>query len=211
MVFNEFIISLLLLLAVLLIYFFLKWHYTFAFGLMKKTSMYERNKVNIEKIKRYFFISLKIILWLSLLATSLFCISYLVEHKSLEHFIIELWSRIPEGFWLHILLVFIRIAILIFVMRYILKIVFRLLEKKEKRTITQKRYNTQNVKLVYLRVHNMIKYTFVLGVVYRIIHFFPFLEEVSYIFLAALILFFISSLLIVLKEVYIMKKSHYKI
>jgi len=201
---TELVISVLLLAAVMLIYFLLKWHYIFAFRLMQKTSMYETNKIKIENIRKYFFIFLKLLLFTSLIGMSIFCNSCIVEHRSLEHLVIDLWSSIPEGFWVHMFFVLVRIAILIVLMRYVLKAIFRFLDKQEKKVIAKKRYNTKNVTLVYLRIHNTIKYTFILGVIYRIIHFFPFLAEVSHLFLVALILFLIVALAITIKELIVM-------
>jgi len=199
-IWNELITFVLLLLFVVLVYFLLKWHYIFAFGLLKKTSVYEKNKNKIEKIRKYFFIFLKFTLFMGLLSMFLFCSTCIVEKKSLLSFIIAFWSSIPEGFWLQMLWTLVRIAILIIVMRYVLKIVYKILEKQEEKSLLKKRYNTKNVEMLYVRIHNTIKYTVILGVVYRIIHFFPFLEEVSYVFLVALILFFILAIMITMKE-----------
>ncbi len=131
----------------------------------------------------------------------------LMDGMSLKALVIDLWQKIPEGFWSSLLWTLIRIAVLIVVVRYILKKIYVFLDKQQEKTIAKKRYNTENVELVYLRIHNTIKYTFVLGVIYRIVHFFPFLVEVSYVFLVALILFFISALGITLKEVTLMRAS----
>jgi hypothetical protein len=202
--FEEYIVFALLLLGVLGIYYALKLHYVFAFGLVKNTSISETNKQKIEKIKTYVFVFLKVLLILGLLAVSVFATVVLMDGMSLKLLVMELWQKIPKGFWLHMLWVLVRIAILIVLMRYILKAVFRFLDKQQEKVIAKKRYNAENVKLVYLRIHNTIKYTFVLGIVYRIIHFFPFLAEVSYVFLVALILFFIVACTITIKELIMM-------
>jgi hypothetical protein len=202
--FEEYIVFALLLLGVVGIYYALKLHYVFAFGLVKNTSISEKKKQKIEKIKTYIFVFLKVLLILGLMAMSIFATAVLLDGMSLKGLVIELWDKIPDGFWLHMLWILVRIAILIVLMRYVLKAVFRFLDKQQEKIIAKKRYNTKSVTKVYLRVHNTIKYTFVLGVVYRIIHFFPFLAEVSHIFLAALILFFIVALAITIKELIVM-------
>jgi hypothetical protein len=202
--FEEYIVFALLLLGVVGIYYALKLHYIFAFSLVKNTSISEKKKQKIEKIKTYIFVFLKVLLILGLMAMSIFATAVLLDGMSLKGLVIELWDKIPDGFWLHMLWILVRIAILIVLMRYVLKAVFRFLDKQQEKVIAKKRYNTKSVTKVYLRVHNTIKYTFVLGVVYRIIHFFPFLAEVSHIFLAALILFFIVALAITIKELIVM-------
>ncbi len=114
---------------------------------------------------------------------------------------------IPEGFWVSLLWTLIRIAILIIVMRYLLKYIYQWLDGQQEKTLAKKRYTINNVEMVYLRLHNTIKFTVVLGVIYRIVHFFPFLEEVSYVFLFALILFFISASFITIRELVTMLKT----
>lgn len=205
--FEELVVLTLLLLGVVGIYYALKFHYIFAFGLVQNTAISERKKQKIEKIKTYVFTFLKVLLLIGLVSMFIFGTVVLMDGMSLKMLVIDLWQKIPEGFWLFILLTLVRIAVLIVVVRYVLKMIYRFLDKQQKRTIAKKRYNTQNVEKVYLRIHNTIKYTFVLGVIYRIIHFFPFLAEVSHIFLYALILFFISAVGITLKEVFYMRRS----
>jgi len=97
--------------------------------------------------------------------------------------------------------------VLIVLMRYVLKMIYHFLDKQETKSIQKKRYNTKHINRVYLRIHNSIKYTVVLAVVYRIIHFFPFLAEVSHVFLIALILFVCIALTITLKEVFVMLRT----
>lgn len=144
---------------------------------------------------------------IGLSGTLLLSIKLLIDGGSLKTFVIDVWQMIPEGFWESLFWTLLRIAILIVVVRFLLKMMYRFLDKEEKKVIAKKRYNIQNIQRFYLRVHDTVKYTVVLGVIYRIMHFFPFLEEVSYLFLMLLILFFIVSLGITFKEFYRMKKS----
>jgi len=209
--FEELFVLILLLLGVVGMYYALRLHYIFAFGLVKKTSISEEKKQKIEKIKTYVFIFLNFLLIVGLASMLIFGMNVLLDGGSLKMSVLDLWSEIPEGFWVSLLWTLIRIAILIVIARYILKIMYRFLEKQQEKTLEKKRYNSENIERVYLRIHNTIKYTFVLGVMYRIVHFFPFLVEVSYLFLVALILFFISALSITLKEVYLMRRSHHNL
>jgi len=202
--FDELFVFSLLLLGVVGIYYALKIHYVFAFNLVKNTAISDEKKQKIEKIKTYIFTFLKVLLILGLLGMFTFCTTVLMDGMSLKELVLKLWHQIPEGFWLHMLFILVRIAILIVIMRYVLKVVFGFLDTQKEKMIVKKRYNSENITLVYLRVHNTIKYTFVLGVVYRIIHFFPFLAEVSHVFLAALILFFMMALAITIKEFIVM-------
>ena len=205
--FEELIVFTLLLLGVVGIYYALKLHYVFAFGLVTKTSISEEKKQKIEKIKIYVFTFLKVLLVVGLVSMFVFGAGVLMDGMSLKALVVDLWKEIPEGFWTSLLWTLIRIAVLIVVVRYVLKKIYVFLDKQQEKTIAKKRYNTENVELVYLRIHNTIKYTFVLGVIYRIVHFFPFLLEVSYVFLVALILFFIVAMGITLKEVTLMRSS----
>ncbi len=205
--FEELIVFSLLLLGVVGVYYALKLHYIFAFGLVQNTSISYEKKQKIEKIKYYVFTFLKVLLVVGLFAMFIFSMIILSEDESLKDTVIQWWNLVPEGFFLQALWTLVRIAVLITIMKYILKIIYRFLDKQETKLLVKKCYNSNNVKKVYLRVYNTIKYTVVLGVVYRIVHFFPFLEELSYVFLIALILFFISALLFTLREVLIMYKT----
>ena len=206
--FEELFVLILLLLGVVGVYYALKLHYVFAFGLVKKTSLSEVKKQKIENIKTYVFTFLNVLLVMGLLSVLIFGIKVLLlDGMSLKIIVLNMWEKIPEGFWLSLLWTLVRIAILIVIVRYILKTIYHFLDIHQEKIIAKKRYNTQNVESVYLRIHNTIKYTFVLGVIYRIIHFFPFLSEVSYVFLVALVLFFISALSITLKEVFLMYQT----
>jgi len=205
--FEEVLVFVLLLAGVFVIYYALKLHYVFAFKLVQKTNISEAKKEKIEKIKTYLFYFLKVLLVLALLSISIFDTAVLMQGMSLKALVTEWWQKIPEGFWLSLLWTFARIALLIVLARYLLKKIYRFLEKQEERSIAKKRYNKENVSLVYLRIHNTIKYTFVLGVVYRIVHFFPFLLEVSYLFLFALILFFLVASAITIREFFMMRAS----
>ncbi|NOR55468.1 MAG: hypothetical protein GQ531_04615, partial [Sulfurovum sp.] len=187
--YEEIIVFGLLLLAVFGVYILLKVHYHFAFGLMKNTASYEKNKSKIVKAKQYLFFVLKVLLWIGLISMATFGIQYLSEGMSLKALILELWAKIPEGFWQEALFVIMRIVVIITLSRYVLKFVYAFLDKQEEKILLKKRYNSDNVEMVYLRLHNSIKFTVVLGVVYRIIHFFPFLLGLSHVFLFALIAF----------------------
>lgn len=204
---EELLVLLLLLVGVVGIYYALKLHYHIAFALVKNTSLSKEKKQKIEKIKTYVFIFLKVLLILGLSATLLLSVRLLIDGVSLKKVVLDVWEMIPDGFWEYLFWTLLRIAILIVVLRYILKKIYRFLDKEEKRTIAKKRYNRENIQRFYLRVHNTVKYTVILGILYRIVHFFPFLEKVSYLFLIVLILFLIVSLGITFKEFYLMKNS----
>ncbi len=193
-----------LLLGVWVVYFALKLHYIFAFRLVQKTSISEAKKQKIEKIKIYIFAFLKVLFLIALLLMLWFGTSTLMQGESLKAIVMHLWLEIPEGFWFSVLWSLLRIAILIVIMRYLLKRIYRLLDRHKAKVIAKKCYNNNNIEMLYLRIHNMIKFTVVLGVMYRIIHFFPFLAEVSSVFLVALLLFVFSALIITIKELILM-------
>ncbi|MEY3091044.1 MAG: hypothetical protein RL113_1360, partial [Pseudomonadota bacterium] len=65
------------------------------------------------------------------------------------------------------------------------------------------------VEEMYQDLHNGIKYTVVLGVVYRIVHFFPFLAQVSHIFLIALVGYVMYILTALGKDVYHLRTNIY--
>ena len=205
--YEELIVFSLLLLGVMGVYILLKLHYVFAFGLMKNTASYEKNKPKIDKAKKYLFLVLKILLGLGLLSMFLFGTQYLMDGMSLKALVFELWGKIADGFWTSLLFTLIRIAVLIIVSRYILRKIYVFLERQQQKTIDKKVYNKTNVEKVYLRLHNTIKFTVVLGIVYRITHFFPFLEEVSAVMLVFVILFFVAATSITLREVWMMLQT----
>jgi hypothetical protein len=204
---EELFVLSLLLLGVVGIYILLKLHYIFAFGLVKNTSISPEKKQKIEMIKKYIFVFLKVLLIVGLVSMLLFGTMTLYEGDSLKAFVLKSWGMIPEGFLVSLLWTLIRIAILITVMRYLLKYIYKWLDRQQEKTLAKKRYTVYNVEMVYLRLHNTIKFTVVLGVIYRIVHIFPFLEEVSYVFLFALILFFISASFITIRELILMLKQ----
>jgi hypothetical protein len=125
----------------------------------------------------------------------------LLDGMSLKTFVLDAWGKIPEGFWTFLLWTLFRIAVLVVVSRYILKIIYTFLDKHEEKIIEKKMYKNVNIKTVYKRLHNTIKYMVVLGIVYRITHFFPFLKLISDVLLIALILFFVMSLFLLGLEV----------
>ncbi len=192
--FEELLIFSSLLLGVVLLYILLKLHYVFAFGLVEKTGLSDIKKAKIQNIKQYVFMFLKILLAFGLITVLIFGTKMLIDGESLKAFIWGQWTKIPEGFWLSLLFTLLRIAVLIVVSRYILKLIYAFLDKRQAKTIEKKVYEKNHVEAVYRRFHNTIKYTVVLGIVYRITHFFPFLEIVSYVILVSLLLFFIISL-----------------
>ncbi len=194
--YEEIIVFGLLLLAVVGVYIMLKLHYHFAFGLMKNTASYEKNKYKIDKVKKYLFFVLKVLLWLGLISMFTFSIYYLSEGMSLKALIFELWAKIPEGFWLEALFVIFRIAVIIVLSRYVLKFVYAFLDKYQQRAIEHRCESCSEVSIVklYTRLHNMVKYTVLLGILYRITLFFPFLEVISRGLWILLILYFVVSL-----------------
>jgi hypothetical protein len=179
--YEEIIVFGVFLLAVVVVYIMLKLHYHFAFGLMKNTSSYEKNKSKIDKTKKYLFFVLKVLLWLGLIGMFAFCSYYLSAGMSLKALLFELWAKIPEGFWLKTLFVIIRIAVIITLSRYVLKFVYAFLGKYQQKAIENRCANCSEVTIIklYTRLHNMVKYTVLLGILYRITLFFSFLEVIS--------------------------------
>ena len=194
--YEEVIVFVLLLLIVVGVYIMLKVHYHFAFGLMKNTASYEKNKSKIDKAKKYLFFALKVLLWIGLIGMAIFGVYYLSEGMSLKALVFELWAKIPEGFWLEALFVLIRIAVIITLSRYLLKYVYAFLDKYQQKAIENRCESCSEVTIVklYSRLHNMVKYTVLLGILYRISLFFPFLEAVSCGLWILLVLYFVVSL-----------------
>lgn len=207
MLYEEIVTASLLLFAVLGLFIALRLHYIFAFGLLKKTSEYEVRKEKIEKIKSLLFFVLNILFVIAFVYVFTLDTYYLYEGYSLKGMVIELWQGIPKGFWLELLFKLLKIAIMIVLMKFVFKYVFKFLQKQEDKLLAKQCYEDENVRLFYLRIKNTIKYTFVLGVMYRITHFFPFLETVSYVFLVALVLFFFFACFVSLKAYIQMTKS----
>jgi len=204
--YEEILTASLLLFAVLGFFVALRLHYRFAFGLLKNTEDYETKKHKIKKIESFSFFALNILFVIAFMAVFSLDAYYLYEGYSLEEMVIDLWHKIPQGFWLELLFKLIRVAIMIILMKIVFKFTYKLLKQKEKKLILKQCYKEELVKLFFLRVKNTIKYTFVLGVMYRITHFFSFLEEVSYIFLVALIGFFLFAFGVSIQAYFEMKK-----
>lgn len=198
---EEYLVFALLLLGVVGIYILLKLHYIFAFGLVKNTSLSQEKKQKIEKIKKYVFVFLKVLLVVGLITMLFFGIFTLYEGESLKAFVLKSWDMIPDGFWLFLLFTLVKIALLIVISRYVLKIIFAFLDKQQRKTIEKKVYKKILIERVYMRIHNMIKYMVVLGIIYRITYFFPFLEMISSLILIVLILYAVISLLLLAREV----------
>lgn len=194
--YQEMIVFILLLIAVFGVYVLLKLHYRFAFGLMKNTASYQKNKIKIEKARTYLFMVLKVLLWFGLIGMSVFCVSYLYEGMSLKALVFELWAKIPEGFWLDALLVILRIAVIITLSRYLLKHVYAFLDRHQQQAIDNRceHCSEETIIKLYARLHDMVKYTVLLGILYRITLFFPFLEVISAALWTLLILYMLVSL-----------------
>ncbi|UPT77117.1 hypothetical protein MN086_08650 [Sulfurovum sp. XGS-02] len=193
--YEEIIVLGLLLFAVFGIYLMLKVHYHFAFGLMKNTASYEKYHLAIDRAKEYLFFTLKVLLWLALIGMLAFGSYYLWNGISLKAFLFELWAKIPEGFWLEAFFVIIRIAVIIALSRYVLKIVYAFLDKNQQKAIENRCESCREITIVkfYTRLHNMVKYTVLLGILYRITLFFTFLDVVSRGLWILLIVYFIVS------------------
>ncbi|EIF50947.1 hypothetical protein [Sulfurovum sp. AR] len=199
-----------LLFAVVALYFMLKLHYQFAFGLMKNTSSYETHQAKIEKAKHYLFFVLKVLLWVGLIGVFIFGSYYLSEGMSLKALLFELWDKIPEGFWLEAFFVIIRIAVIITLSRYMLKFVYAFLDKHQQKAIENRCDNCREITIVtfYTRLHNMVKYTVLLGILYRITLFFTFLDVVSRGLWILLIIYFMVSMgLLTLNGLTMMKEK----
>jgi len=205
--YEEILTASLLLFAVLGFFIALRLHYRFAFGLLKNTEDYETKKHKIKKIESFSFFALNILFVIAFMAVFSLDAYYLYEGYSLEEMVIDLWHKIPEGFWLELLFKLIKVAIMIVLMKIVFKFIYKLLKQKEKKLILKKRYKEELVKLFFLRVKNTIKYTFVLGVMYRITHFFSFLEEVSVVFLVALVGFFLFAFGVSVRAYFEMKRT----
>ncbi|HSR74654.1 MAG TPA: hypothetical protein VLL31_07405 [Sulfurovum sp.] len=194
--YEEMIVFILLLFSVFGVYLLLKLHYQFAFGLMKNTDSYEKNRVKIEKAKTYLFMVLEVLLWVGLISMFLFCSYYLYEGMSLKAHVFELWAKIPEGFWLNALFVILRIAVIITLSRYLLKLVYAFLDKQKQKAIENRCEHCSDETIIkfYARLHNMVKYTVLLGILYRITLFFSFLKVISTALWMFLILYVVVSL-----------------
>lgn len=194
--YEEFIVLSILLAAVVVIYIVLKLHYHFAFGLLKDTASYVKNKQKIDKAKYLVFFTLKILLWLGLVGTFIVSISILSEGVSLKGVVFEAWAKIPEGFWLEALFIVVKIVLVVVVSRYILRLTYGYLNKKKDKAIQNKceKCTEINIIRIFNRLHNMVKYTVILGIMYRITAFFSFLKMISVAILISLILFFIVSM-----------------
>ncbi len=200
--YEEISVFILLLFAVVGIYIMLKLHYHFAFGLMKNTPTYEKNKTLIDNAKRYVFFTLKVLLWIGLISTTLFSFYYLSEGMSLKTLVFEWWAKIPDGFWLKALLVIIRIAVIIVLSRYILKYIYGLLDKYQQKALEKRCSSCSDETIIkfYKHIHNMLKYTVLLGILYRITLFFPFLEMISRALWVLLILYVVGSFVLFVKN-----------
>lgn len=200
--YEEVIVFGLLLLVVVTVYVMLKLHYQFAFGLMKNTSSYEKNKPIIDKAKRYLFFVLKLLLWLGLIATTVFSIYYLSEGMSLKVLVFEWWDKIPDGFWVELLLIIFRIVVIIVLSRIVLKFIYALLDKYELKALENRCVSCSEATIIefYKHIHTMVKYTVVIGIVYRITLFFPFLEVISRVIWILLILYVVVSFVLFVRN-----------
>ncbi|MBT8348494.1 MAG: hypothetical protein HKP62_03470 [Sulfurovum sp.] len=208
--YEEMIVFALFLLGVVGIYILLKVHYHFAFGLMKNTASYEKNKTKINKAKKYLFTVLKVLLWIGLMGTTYFSMHYLSEGMSLKALLFEWWAKIPDGFWLKALFVIIRVAVIITLSRYVLKYVYAFLDTYQQKALENRCESCSEVSIVklYTRLHNMVKYTVLLGILYRITLFFPFLEMISRGLWILLVVYFVVSLgLLVVNVMTIIKEK----
>jgi hypothetical protein len=118
---------------------------------------------------------------------------------SLKALLFEWWAKIPDGFWLEALFVIVRIAVIIVLSRYILKFVYAYLDKYEQKALANRCENCTDAAIMkfYKHIHHMVKYTVVIGIVYRITLFFPFLAMISQGIWILLILYMTVSFVVV--------------
>jgi hypothetical protein len=204
---EEYIVFALLLLGVVGIYYALKFHYIFAFKLVQKTSISATKKQKIDKIKYYVFAFLKVLLGAGLVFVAIFSTMLLMEGLSLKHFVIDAWHHIPKGFWSLALWTLARIALLIVVMKFVLKKLFDFLITIEEKTTVKKEYNSQSIHQFYTTLITHIKLSVVFGVAYRIVHFFPFLDTISFSLGLLLCIYILLAMGLTLDMYYKMKKS----
>lgn len=207
--YEEVIVVIVLLLVVVGIYIMLKVHYHFAFGLMKNTGSYEKHKTLIDNAKKYVFFTLKVLLWIGLIGTTIFSVYYLSEGMSLKRLVLEWWAKIPDGFWMDALLVIIRVAVIIVVSRYILKIIYARLDTYQQKALENRCANCREETIIrfYSQLHTMLKYTVLLGILYRITLFFPFLEMISRALWIVLIVYMTVSFVLLVRNVLAMIKE----
>lgn len=194
--YEDLFIFMVLLMMVFGVYALLALHYGVAFRLMKNTASYEKHKSKIEKAKTYVFLVLKFALWAGWLSVSLFYGYSLYEGWSLATLFFEYWAKIPEGFWLEALFVIVRIAVVITLSRYFLKWVYGLLDRRQQSALENRcvTCTEQTISTFYRRLHTTVKYTVVLGILYRICSFFPFLEMLSAALWMAMLLYLCASI-----------------
>lgn len=193
---EDMFVFVLLLLIILGLYTLLRLHYVLAFGLMKKTATYEKHYIKIEKAKTYVFLVLKFALWAGWVSVSLLYGYYLYEGLSLATLFFEYWAKIPQGFWLEALFVIVRIAVVITLSRYFLKWVYGLLDKQQQSALKNRcaTCTELTISTFYRRLHTTVKYTVVLGILYRISLFFSFLEMFSATLWMAIVLYLCASI-----------------
>ena len=194
--YEDVFVFVLLLLMVFGVYVLLALHYYVAFGLMKNTASYDRHKLKIEKAKRYVFVVLKLGLWTGWASVCLLYGYYLYKGWNLATLFFEFWAKIPEGFWLEAFFVIVRIAVVITLSRYFLKFVYAFLDKQQHRAIENRcaTCSEQTISMFYTRLHTTVKYTVVLGILYRISLFFSFLEMLSVGLWTAMVLYVCASI-----------------
>ncbi|HQR73582.1 MAG TPA: hypothetical protein PLH07_03980 [Sulfurovum sp.] len=194
--YEDIFIFMVLQLMVFGVYALLALHYVVAFRLMKNTASYEKYKSKIEKAKTYVFLVLKFALWVGWLSVALFYGYSLYEGWSLATLFFEYWAKIPEGFWLEALFVIVRIAVVITLSRYFLKWVYGLLDRRQQSALENRcvTCTEQTISRFYRRLHTTVKYTVVLGILYRICSFFPFLEMLSAALWMAMLLYLCASI-----------------
>jgi hypothetical protein len=195
------------LLALLLLYIVIETHYIFAFKLMQKTQIYQTKREKIERVRRYFFNFLHLLYPLTFMAVLGMIFLYLYEGNSLEAWIVTSWERIPEGFWVQMLWTLLRIALLIVVMRFLWKRLKGWLAFKKSQTITREEEEPAKVEIFYQRLQTALKIAIVWGVVYRIVHFFPFLSMLSWVLWWGLMLFLVGSVVVVMIDFWKMFNS----
>jgi len=179
--YEDFSVFVLLLLMIWGVYILLYLHYKIAFRLMQDSASYEKYQIKIDKAKTYIFLILKCLLWVGWVSVLAFYGYMLYDGLSLGFLFFEYWAKIPQDFWLEALFVIARIALVIALSRYLLKWVYAFLDKQQHKASKDKcpRCKQETIDVFYKRLQKSIKYTVVLGILYRISLYFPFLETLS--------------------------------
>lgn len=192
---NDLILLGSLLLAIVVLYFILSFLIKFVVNKLNKMSQLEKYHSNINLFQKISYILLRIGVFFLFFGVLGYGGYNIYKQKDLKELLFELLQKIPDGFWMNLGISFVKVIVLIYIAKYIIKISLKWLASLEQKALLYKQIksNDESIAIVFARLEQVVKYGIILIVLYTSFKLFS-LPEIfsSYTIIVLKIFFYIS-------------------